>query len=71
MNIPAAFSGRVFKTKTPGIFSKSEKLTKICKEYPGTEVDVLYEGANPYIVLVFETPEDYVAFTLKYGNEYV
>ena len=41
---------------------------------PGSEIDIVYESVNgepkAVEVLVFETQEDCLAFTLKYGHKY-
>ncbi len=76
MNIPDEFAGRVCRTKIPGLISNYKKFDKIVEEWPGSDIDVIYErveGGEPkaFIVVVFETTEDCLAFTLKYGREYV
>lgn len=75
MNIPAEFSDRVCKTRLSGFNTSFEKLDEIRKEWPGSEIDVVYEGTGlthePVVVVVFETTEDCLAFKLKYGNKYV
>jgi hypothetical protein len=71
MNIPAEFSGRVVKTRISGLNASFRKLDEIRKEWQGSEIDVIYENAKPIVVIVFENTEDCLAFTLKYGKEYV
>jgi hypothetical protein len=71
MSIPAGFIGRVFRTKLKGWGMDFKKLDQLIKEWPGSELDVLYESASPKVVIVFETSEDCLAFTLKYGKDYV
>jgi hypothetical protein len=76
MSIPDEFIGRVCKTKLPGLISNYKKFDKIIEEWPGSELDVIYERVKSHevearIVVVFETTEDCLAFTLKYGKEYV
>jgi hypothetical protein len=71
MNIPAEFSGRVFQTKVSGLGDTSKSLSRIIKSWPGSEIDVVYENLKPIVVIVFESREDCLAFTLKYGKEYV
>jgi hypothetical protein len=71
MNIPAEFSHRVYKTKLSGLSRDFKRLDQIRKEWQGSEIDVVYENLSPIVVVVFESPEDCLAFTLKYGNEYV
>ncbi len=71
MIIPEELSHRVCKTKLSGLGSSFNRLDQIRKEWQGSEIDVIYENARPIVVVVFESPEDCLAFTLKYGNEYV
>ena len=71
MIIPPEFTHRVFKTRFTGLISNFNRFDLIRENWPGSEIDVLYEGAQPVVVVVFETPEDCLAFTLKYGKEYV
>jgi hypothetical protein len=71
MNLPEEFRNRVCKTKLTGFGSSFRKLDQIRKEWEGSDIDVLYENAKPIVVVVFETQEDCLAFTLKYGKEYV
>jgi hypothetical protein len=71
MNIPAEFSGRVYKTKISGITGNLKRLNEIAKEWQGSEVDVIYENSKSIIVIVFESREDCLAFKLKYGDDYV
>lgn len=69
MNIPEEFKNRVYKTKLSGLFGA--RIFEIQKLAEGAEIDVIYENNRPVIVIVFETQEDCLAFTLKYGNKYV
>lgn len=75
MNLPEEFRHRVYKTKLSGFGTSFIKLDQIRKKWQGSEIDVIYEGTGtnhrPVVVVVFETPEDCLAFTLKYGKEYV
>jgi hypothetical protein len=71
MKIPDEFSHRVCKTKLSGLFSDFKKCDQIEKDWPGSEIDVVYENGRAIVVVVFETQEDCLAFTLKYGKEYV
>ena len=71
MDIPTEFSHRVFKTRISGMTSSLKKLNEITNAWPGSEIDVIYENLKPIVVIVFETQEDCLAFTLKYGKEYV
>jgi hypothetical protein len=70
MSIPEAFTGRVCKTRLSGLTQSFKRLDETRKEWPGSEIDVLYENGQPIVVVVFETQEDCLAFTLKYGKEY-
>lgn len=70
MNIPAEFTHRVFKTRLSGLSASFKYLDEIRKEWQGSEIDVIYENARPIVVVIFETQEDCLAFTLKYGNKY-
>jgi len=69
--IPAELTHRVCKTKLSGLGQSFKRLDQIRKEWQGSEIDVVYENARPIVVVVFESPEDCLAFTLKYGKEYV
>lgn len=71
MNLPEEFKNRVCKTKLSGLGSSFKQLDQIRNEWQGSVIDVIYENAKPIVVVVFETPEDCLAFTLKYGKEYV
>lgn len=76
MNIPDEFAGRVCKTKIPGAITNFKKFDKIREEWPGSDIDIIYEKVEgkdpkPLIVVVFETSEDCMTFKLKYGNDYV
>ena len=71
MNIPEEFSHRVYKTGLGAFSSRMKKLDEIVKNNPGSEIDMIYENLKPIIVIVFETQEDCLAFTLKYGENYV
>lgn len=76
MIIPDEFAGRVVKTKMVGVSMNFKKFDKIRKEWPGSEIDVIYEKVEgdepkPLIVVIFESTVDCMAFKLKYGNEYV
>lgn len=71
MDIPAEFSGRVVKTRIGGLISDFRLLDQIKKEWQGSEIDVIYEKGKSIVVIVFETQEDCLAFTLKYGKNYV
>ena len=74
MNIPEEFIGRVYQTRCSGLISDTRQLYEMLKEWPGSEVDVVFEkapgGPAPVVVIVFETAEDNTAFTLKYGYKY-
>ena len=71
MAIPSDFSNRVYRTRLSGLSNSLKKLDEITKQWPGSEIDVLYENLKPIVVLVFESQEDCLAFTLKYGTNYV
>lgn len=71
MNIPAEFIGRVLKTKFRRSNLDYGKVNQIQEEFPGSEIDVIYENLTPIVVLVFESTEDCLVFTLKYGKDYV
>ena len=70
MIIPDEFRGRVVKTRMNGLTTSSKRFDEIQKLWPGSEIDVVYEGARPFVVVVFESTEDCLAFKLKYGDEY-
>jgi len=70
MIIPDEFSGRVVKTRLNGLFHSTKRLDEIVKSWPGSEIDVVYEGAKAVVVIVFESTEDCLAFKLKYGDNY-
>ena len=75
MNIPPEFTGRVYQTRCKGLFNETKQLSEMLKEWPGSEIDVVFEkapgGPMPVVVIVFETAEDHTAFTLKHGYKYV
>ncbi len=74
MNIPEEFRHRVFRTRFTGLNMDSRNRDEIVKLAPGSEIDVVYESVNgepkPIIVLVFETQEDCLAFTITHGYKY-
>jgi len=70
MIIPPELTHRVIKTRLPGLVSSFNRMDQIRKEWPGSEMDVVYEDSKPIVVIVFESQEDCLAFTLKYGKEY-
>ena len=71
MNIPAEFINRVYKTELSGLSSSTRSINHIQNLAPGSEIDVIYESGRAVVVIVFETQEDCLAFTLKYGKNYV
>ena len=71
MNLPEEFKHRVFKTKYSGLGCSFKDFDQIRNFAEGTEIDVIYENGRSIVVVVFETQEDCLAFTLKYGNKYV
>jgi hypothetical protein len=71
MNIPVEFVNRVFKTKLSGLSSSARSINQIREIAPDSEIDVIYESGRAVVVIVFETQEDCLAFTLKYGKNYV
>jgi hypothetical protein len=71
MKYPAEFTHRIYRTRLGFLNNNAKTLSEITKDYPGTEIDVIYENLKSVIVLVFETQEDCLAFTLKNGKEYV
>jgi hypothetical protein len=74
MKLPDSFKNRVFRTRFSSLTLYLEKQSQMDNIPPGSEIDVVYESAhgeiNPIIVLVFETPEDCLAFTLSHGHKY-
>lgn len=71
MIISAEFSGRICKTKLSVLSPNFKKKDEIMKEWQGSEIDILYEDGRPIVVVVFESQIECLAFTLKYGKEYV
>ena len=71
MNIPADFSHRIYKTRLSGYGPNPKKIDEIIKNNPGSEIDVIFENLKSIVVIVFDTQEDCLAFTIKYGNNYV
>jgi hypothetical protein len=71
MSYPDEFLHRVYKTRLRGMHFNGKKLDEIIKNIPGSEIDVIYEDLKPIVVIVFETQEDCLAFTLKHGTNYV
>jgi len=74
MKIPDEFKHRVFRTRFSGLNMDARNRDQIVALAPGFEIDVVYETINgqpiPIVVLVFETQEDCLAFTLKHGHKY-
>ncbi len=71
MNISDEFKGRIYRTRISWLISANARLNKIIKEWQGSNVDVIYENGQSVIVIVFDSAEDCLAFTLKYGEKYV
>lgn len=71
MKIPDEFVHRIVKTRMTFFGSDIEKINEIKKYFPGIELNIIHENLQRIIVLVFKTQEDCLAFTLKYGNNYV
>lgn len=71
MSYPDEFIHRVYKTHAQGLGGLPKRLGEIIKSEPDTYVDVIYENLKSIIVIVFPTQEDCLAFTLKYGTNYV
>ena len=74
MNVPEQFKHRIFRTRFSGLNIDVMNRNQIQELAPGSEIDVVIESLNgfpiPVVVLVFETPEDCLAFTLKHGHKY-
>lgn len=74
MNIPESFKHRVFRTRFSGLNIDARNRDQIVALAPDSEIDVIYETVNgqpkPIVVLVFETQEDCLAFTLQHGHKY-
>ena len=70
MKLPDEFINRVYKTRFSGLTSSFKQIDEIQKLAEGSEIDVIYIDSRPVVVLVFETQEDCLAFTLKYGDKY-
>jgi hypothetical protein len=71
MTYPDEFINRVYRTKLSGLSSSLKKLDEICLQNPESEIDIVYENLKAVVVIVFATQEDCLAFTLKYGKDYV
>jgi hypothetical protein len=71
MNYPEEFLHRIYKTRFNGMGRNPKKLDEIVKDWPGSEIDVVYENLKPIVVIVFETAEDNLSFTLQHGDKYV
>lgn len=71
MNIPAEFINRVQRTRLKGLSSSFKRMDEIRNEWPGSDLDVVYENGKSIVVLVFESEIDKTAYILKYGNNYV
>jgi hypothetical protein len=74
MEIPAEFSGRVFKLRRANIDKNPKILSEIKKDFPDCEIGNLYEVKKngcleETFAIEFETEEDYTAFRLKYGRD--
>lgn len=84
MNITAEFKDRVFRTRFSGtckfdkfagpLLSSVRDLKVVVDLYKGAEIDAVIDGRGldcySRLVIVFETVEDCLAFTLKYGDKY-
>ncbi len=70
MIIPDELTHRICRTRLSGLTSSFKKLDEIRKEWQGSAIDVIYENGRSIVVVVFDTPEDCLAFKLKYGDEY-
>ena len=70
MIIPDEFRGRVVKTRLNGLTTSFKRYDEIQKLWPESEIDVLYEDGKAFVVIVFESTEDCLAFKLKYGDKY-
>jgi len=71
MSYPEEFLNRVYRTRVSGLGGSLKKLYEICTQNSESEIDVVYENLKPIVVIVFATQEDCLAFTLKYGKNYV
>lgn len=71
MEIPTEFTNRVLKTKLKFWANILEIPSEIKKEFPEAYLDFIYEGQHPISILVFESAEDCLIYTLKYGKDYV
>lgn len=71
MNIPPEFINRVQRTNLSGLSLSFKRMDEIRKQWPGSDLDVVYENGKPIVVLVFESEIDKTAYILKYGNNYV
>lgn len=70
MIIPDEFVGRICKTRLGIASNNFRNFDQIKKEWPGSEIDVIYESLRPIISVVFKSTEDCLAFKLKYGDMY-
>ncbi|MFI5405733.1 MAG: hypothetical protein ACHQ1D_04385 [Nitrososphaerales archaeon] len=70
MIIPDEFRGRVVKTRLNGLTTSFKRYDEIQKLWPESEIDVVYEDGKAFVVVVFESTEDCLAFKLKYGDKY-
>ena len=70
MKLPDEFACRIFKTRFSALTTSFKEMREVEKLVEGSEIDVIYEEGKAIIVLVFETQEDCLAFTLKYGDKY-
>lgn len=71
MTYPEEFINRVYRTSLSRIGGSIGKLYEIHTQNPESEIDIVYENLKPIVVIVFATQEDCLAFTLKYGKNYV
>lgn len=69
MNLPAEIIKPVCYLKSFGMGNTMKRADQIEKYWPGSCTDIVYENAGHCIIsITFETPEDCLAFTLKYGK---
>lgn len=70
MTYPTEYINRVYKTRFSGLRSSFKDLDQIRNLAEGSEIDVIFENGRSFVILVFETQEDCLAFNLKYGDKY-
>lgn len=65
------FKNKYYKTKIrPYSVVFDKEITRLLETNEVADFDIIYENLKPIFVFTFNTEEDCLAFTLKYGDKY-